>query len=98
MSVCVCVDVWLWWVRTVGSYCFRLLIDGNYWEVCEFERAPPAAFYRPGLVTDGCGLQKRALAASRPRSGHPEQGTGGKAKNTFSSCWTHRISKRKPRR
>lgn len=36
-------DVWVWWVRTVGSYCFRLVMDGNYWEVCEFVCALLAA-------------------------------------------------------
>lgn len=30
------------WVQTVGSYCFSLLIDGNYWEVCVSLCAPPA--------------------------------------------------------
>lgn len=50
-----CVDVWVWWVQTVGSYCFRLLIDGNYWEVCEFVCVLLAACYRSRLVIDGCG-------------------------------------------
>lgn len=41
------------WVQTVGSYCFSLLIDGNYWEVCVSLCAPPAASDRSGPVIDG---------------------------------------------
>lgn len=50
-----CVCVWVWWVQIVGSYCFRLLIDGNYWEVCVSLCVLPAASYRSRPVIDGFG-------------------------------------------
>lgn len=42
-------------MQTVGSYCFRLLIDGNY---CMSLCALLAASYRSRPVIDGLGCEK----------------------------------------
>lgn len=47
--------MWVRWVQIVGSYCFRLLIDGNYWEVCVSLCVLLVASYHSGLVIDGYG-------------------------------------------
>lgn len=70
--------VWVWWVQTVGSYCFRLLIDGNYWEVCVNLCVLLAASYRSRPVIDGFGCEER-ISCEPPLEQSLSQGEGDKA-------------------